>query len=154
MEPGISAEACLYADLGIDPGRYGAQSLESTKFLVEDRSIDNRSLLILWQVALTGDLSCTRFHAEPHALEKLVDRLLLDYPADHEVILYEASHLPIEPFRAERLPLSGLANAEYKEYTTLVVPPRTDIRPPRADAILAAFSRTADTDSNTAPRTE
>lgn len=123
MEPGISSEACLYADLGIDPGRSGVQSIEATQFLLEDRQIDTRSLLLLWQVALTGDTACTRFHAEPEELERLVERLLLDYPADHEVILYEATRLPIEPFRADRLALRDLASAHYEEYTTLVIPP-------------------------------
>jgi hypothetical protein len=122
MEPGISAEACLYADLGIDPGYHGVQSLEATQFLVEDRAIDNRSLLLLWQVALTGDTDCTRFHALPEELEKLVERLLRDYPADHEVILYEAARLPIETARAERVLLRDLARAHYEEHTTLVVP--------------------------------
>ncbi|HRQ63326.1 MAG TPA: diguanylate cyclase [Xanthomonadaceae bacterium] len=129
MEPGISADACLYADLGIDPGRHGVLSLEATQFLVEDRQLDSRSLVLLWQVALTGDLACTRFHAEPDQLAHLVDRLLLDYPPNHEVILYEAAHLPIQPFRAERLSLSELPRAHYKEYTTLVIPPRTDRAP-------------------------
>ena len=123
MEPGISSEACLYADLGIDPGRSGVQSIEATQFLIEDRQIDTRSLLLLWQVALTGDTACIRFHAEPGELEKLVERLLLDYSADHEVILYEAARLPVEPFRADRLPLGDLASAQYEEYTTLVIPP-------------------------------
>lgn len=123
MEPGISSEACLYADLGIDPGRHGVQSIEATQFLVEDRQIDTRSLLLLWQVALTGDIACTRFHAEPREIEKLVERLLLDYPPDHEVILYEAARLSIEPFRADRMPLRDIASAHYEEYTTLVIPP-------------------------------
>lgn len=123
MEPGISAEACLYADLGIDPGRHGVQSLEATQFLQERRRIDPRSLLVLWQVALVGDVSCTRFHAEPAELQALVTRLLEDYPADHEVILYEAARLPVEQFRAERLPLKDLPGARYEEFTTLVVPP-------------------------------
>src|SRR3546814_6212654 len=37
MEPGISAEACLYADLNLDPGQRGVQSMEATHFLVHDR---------------------------------------------------------------------------------------------------------------------
>ncbi len=123
MEPGISAEACLYADLGIDPGRSGVQSVEATQFLLEERQIDTRSLLLLWQVALTGDTACTRFHAEPEEIQKLVERLLQDYPADHEVILYEAARLSVEPFRADRLPLADLARARFEEYTTLVIPP-------------------------------
>lgn len=138
MEPGISAEACLYADLGIDPGRSGVQSLEATQFLVEDRPLDTRSLLLLWQVALTGDVGCTRFHAEPRELERLVERLLQDYPADHEVILYEAAQLPIEPFRAERMALRDLARAHYEEYTTLVVPPCPARYPDLAARLLQA----------------
>lgn len=141
MEPGISAEACLYADLGIDPGRHGVQSLEATRFLVEDRPIDNRSLLLLWQVALTGDLACTRFHADPAELRRLVERLQLDYPAEHEVILYEAAQLPVEPFRAERLRLCDLPQARFEEYTTLVVPPRTDLRPASPERLLASYAR-------------
>ena len=102
MEPGISAEACLYADLGLDPGRRGVQSIEATHFLVNDRRPDVCGLLLLWQVALSGDLSCSRFHAEREGLQALVDKLLRWYPPEHEVILYEAARLPIEAFRAER----------------------------------------------------
>src|SRR5690606_41924587 len=46
MEPGISAEACLYADLGIDPGRHGVQSMEATHFLVYDRVPDTSGLVL------------------------------------------------------------------------------------------------------------
>lgn len=123
MEPGISAEACLYADLGIDPGRHGVQSMEATQFMVYQRAPDTAGLVLLWQVALAGDLACTRFHAEPAGLQDLVERLRHWYPADHEVILYEAARLPIETPRAERLLLRDLPGARYQEYTTLVIPP-------------------------------
>ena len=123
MEPGISAEACLYADLGIDPGRRGVQSMEATQFMVHQRVPDTAGLVLLWQVALAGDLTCSRFHAEPGSLQALVERLQRWYPADHEVILYEAARLPIETPRAERLALRDLAQAQYQEYTTLVIPP-------------------------------
>lgn len=131
MEPGISAEACLYADLGIDPGKRGVQSCEATQFLVYDRRADPSMLLILWQVALTGDLSCASFETRPDRLKILVDKLRRWYPADAEVILYEAAQLPIEPFRAERLPLADLPEASFKEYTTLVIPPVQPITPDR-----------------------
>lgn len=123
MEPGISAEACLYADLGMDPGYRGVQSMEATHFLVYDRQPDTAGLVLLWQVALSGDLSCTRLHAERDGLQALVDKLLRWYPPDHEVILYEAARLPIETPRIERLPLRDLPGAHYEEYTTLVIPP-------------------------------
>jgi len=142
MEPGISSEACLYADLGLDPGRHGVQSIEATQFLAEDRRIDSRSLLLLWQVALTGDLACTRFHAEPEELHKLVERLLLDYPPDHEVILYEAARLPVEPFRAEHLALRELPHARFEEYTTLVIPPRAGTPTGVTERLFAALRET------------
>jgi diguanylate cyclase (GGDEF)-like protein len=123
MEPGISAEACLYADLGIDPGRHGVQSMEATHFMVYGRVPDTAALVLLWQVALAGDLSCTRFHAEPEGLQALVERLRRWYPGEHGVILYEAARLPIESPRVERLMLRELPQARYEEYTTLVIPP-------------------------------
>lgn len=127
MEPGISAEACLYADLGLDPGRHGVQSIEATHFLARDRQLDPANLVLLWQVALAGDLSCTRFHAEAEGLQALADKLLRWYPPRHEVILYEAAQVPIESPRAEHLALCDLPTAQYKEYTTLVIPPCVDI---------------------------
>jgi len=128
MEPGISAEACLYADLGIDPGHRGVQSMEATHFLCYDRQPDTTGLVLLWQVALSGDLSCTRLHAERYGLQALVDKLLRWYPADHEVILYEAAQLPIDAPRIELLPLAKLPDAQYREYTTLVIPPLGELR--------------------------
>ncbi len=135
MEPGISAEACLYADLGLDPGHRGVQSMEATHFLVYDRQPDTVGLVLLWQVALSGDLSCTRLHAERDGLQALVDKLLRWYPADHEVVLYEAARLPIEAPRIERLPLRDLPMARYEEYTTLVIPPLDELREDRPGAL-------------------
>jgi hypothetical protein len=148
MEPGISAEACLYADLGIDPGRHGVQSMEATHFMVYDRTPDTSGLVLLWQVALSGDLTCSRFHAEREGLQALVDRLQRWYPGEHEVILYEAARLPIESPRAERLMLRDLAHARYEEYTTLVLPPLVPLREAGAafvagtgDGIVAGFAQ-------------
>jgi len=123
MEPGISAEACLYADLGLDPGRHGVQSWEATQFLIERRVPDPSALLILWQVALTGDLALDRFHAEPDAIGLLVEKLRRWYPADTPVMLYEAAQLPVERVRADRMQLEAIPSARYREHTTLVVPP-------------------------------
>jgi hypothetical protein len=128
MEPGISAEACLYADLGIDPGKRGVQSMEATHFMVYDRQPDTAGLVLLWQVALSGDLSCTRMHADRDGLQALVEKLLRWYPADHGVILYEAAQLPIGSPRIEHLALRDLPAARYEEYTTLVIPPLGELR--------------------------
>ncbi|QKK01565.1 MAG: hypothetical protein HND55_02195 [Pseudomonadota bacterium] len=132
MEPGISAEACLYADLGIDPGASGVHSFEATRFLVYEHSIDPSALLLLWQVALTGNLECTGFEPDPVRLALLVDKLRRWYHSDTEIILYEAAQLPIEAVRAENMPLRDLPQARFREHTTLVIPPTAA---PRHDRI-------------------
>src|SRR5215218_8387876 len=52
MLPGISSEDCLFADLGVDPGIYGCQSFEATDFLINNRTTDPRSSLVLWQIGV------------------------------------------------------------------------------------------------------
>lgn len=128
MEPGISAEACLYADLGIDPGERGVQSHEATRFLAYRHRLDPSALLLLWQVALAGNMACVGFDPDSRRLQVLVDKLSLWYRPDTAVILYEAARLPIEDHRAERLALADLPHAHYREYTTLVIPPAIEAR--------------------------
>ena len=55
MLPGVSAEDCLIADLGIDPSRYGCQSYEATQFLFRDYRIDPHMTQIIWQIGLAGE---------------------------------------------------------------------------------------------------
>jgi uncharacterized protein YabN with tetrapyrrole methylase and pyrophosphatase domain len=62
MEPGISAEDCLYADLGIDPGTFGCQHFEASQLLFFKRRIDPTAYLVLWQVGVVGDQSLTIFN--------------------------------------------------------------------------------------------
>ncbi|MFZ6743925.1 SAM-dependent methyltransferase [Undibacterium sp. JH2W] len=123
MEPGISALDCLVADLGIDPGSYGMQSMESTQFMIYKRTLDPTALLVLWQVGIAGDLTLKRFDTEPAHLQILVNKLAQYYPLDHEVILYEAATDPLEKTRIDKLPLGDLPKMNYRQITTLVIPP-------------------------------
>ncbi len=122
MLPGISAEDCLVADLGIDPGRTGMQSMETTQFMIYDRKIDPTALLILWQPGLAGELSLKRFDTTPAKLQVLVDKLARDYPLDHSVILYEAATHPLEQTRMDTILLRDLPTASLQQITTLVIP--------------------------------
>ena len=148
MEPGVSAEACLYADLGIDPGRWGCQHYEATQFLLYQRRIDPTAHLVLWQVGVVGDAACRRYASTRAHRQLLVDRLLADYPPEHEVVVYEAATLPIATPRMERLPLSRLAGAELSMQSTLVVPPA---RPPVPDPTMRALFAHLDADSDVVP---
>lgn len=123
MEPGISAEDCLYADLGIDPGRHGCQHYEASQFMFYRRRFDPSAYLVLWQVGIAGDRSYTRFETGPEYRQVLVDLLLETYPGDHEVIVYEAATLAIAKPRVQAVPLMALAQVPVSLATTLVIPP-------------------------------
>ena len=129
MEPGISAEACLYADLDLDPGEHGVQSFEATQFLIQRRMIDPAGLLLLWQISQAGNVACVGFEARRERIEILVDKLLNWCPPGSETILYEAATLPIQDFRAERVTLSSLPDARLNPATTLVIPPASSAAP-------------------------
>src|SRR6476661_2335684 len=108
MEPGISAEDCLYADLGIDPGKYGCQHFEASQLMFYQRRIDPSAYLIIWQVGMAGDRSLARFSTGPAYRRLLVELLARDYPLTHPVIAYEAATLPITAPRMDEMRLSDL----------------------------------------------
>ncbi len=140
MEPGISAEDCLYADLGIDPGQRGCQHFEASQLLFYDRRIDPCGYLILWQVGLVGDLSLKRFSTGAAYRQVLVDRLIEDYPADHEVIIYRAPTLPVQKAEIRRIRLKDLPEAVMTTEETVVLPPASALKQnTKARARLAAL---------------
>lgn len=130
MEPGISAEDCLYADLGLDPGRWGCQHHEASQLLFFRRRLDPTALLILWQAAVAGDRHARRYATSEAHRALLVERLLEDYPAEHPVIVYEAPSTALGSPRIERLALRDLASAALTMRTTLVLTP---VHPPAVD---------------------
>lgn len=139
MEPGVSAEDCLYADLGIDPGDCGCQHFEASQFMFYRRRIDPSAYLVLWQAGVAGDRSLRRFSTGRAYRCLLVERLAEDYPRQHPITLYEAATLPIAEVRMEEMPLSQLANAALNPQTTLVIPPAVPLR--RDDAMLDRIAR-------------
>tara|TARA_R110002153_G_scaffold116833_1_gene260622 strand:- start:14924 stop:15742 length:819 start_codon:yes stop_codon:yes gene_type:complete len=124
MLPGISAEDCLIADLGIDPAHYGCQSYEATQFLFRDYKLDPHMTQIIWQIGLAGEASLGVLDADhcKAGLELYQEILMKMYPAEHEIILYEAATLPLYGPRIERFPLYELTNCLPTLISTLVVP--------------------------------
>jgi len=129
MEPGISAEDCLYADLGIDPGRFGCQHFEASQLLFYQHRINPAGYVVLWQTALVGDWSLTRFHTGSAYRQVLVDRLSQDYPLDHEVIVYHGATLPIEQPQVKRITLRDLPGTTLASQETVVLPPAAPLKP-------------------------
>lgn len=140
MEPGISSEDCLYADLGIDPGACGCQHFDTTQYMLYRRRVDPSAWLFLWQVGLAGDQTSKRFATGAAYRQVLLDVLARDYPPDHEVTIYRAVTLPFQSPRIEHLPLSALPGAELTMSDTLAVPPARAMQiDPEIHARLAAL---------------
>lgn len=129
MEPGVSAADCLYADLGIDPGKHGCQHFEASQFMFYRRRVDTAAYLILWQVGVAGDQSLARFSTGAPYRRVLAEVLSRDYDLAHEVILYRAVTLPISQPQVLRVPLGMLSEAECDMRSTLVVPPASALEP-------------------------
>ena len=124
MLPGVSAEDCLIADLGIDPSRFGCQSYEATQFLFRDYRIDPHMTQIIWQIGLAGEatLSVLDANQSQSGLAMLADILAEHYPTDHELIIYEAATLPLCEPKIESVRLCELEFAKPTLVSTLVVP--------------------------------
>ena len=133
MLPGVSAEDCIFADLGFDPGNVGCQSFEATDFLVYNRRFDPTSLLVLWQFGITGDLGYPT-QQNTVGVQTLVRVLCRSYPSDHNVIVYEASPYPLCEPMSVRVALTELPGANYSPISTLVIPPLPS-RPPTREMI-------------------
>lgn len=121
--PGISAEACLFADLLIDPGSQGCHSFEATDFLLYKRTFDPHGHLILWQIDAIGLLDNSQQHNHQKGSLLLVNYLKQFYPDNHNIIIYEAALYPgleptIKPITLAELPTSSLS-----KLSTLYVPP-------------------------------
>jgi hypothetical protein len=147
LEPGISAEDCLYADLGLDPGDHGCQHFEATQFLLYRRRVDPGALLVLWQPGVVGDRSFARFRTGAAYRRLLLEALLRDYPPTHQAILYRAAASPLETARIRRFSLSELPEEVVDQADTLVLPPACALEPDAAmRARLEALDRDGDSD--------
>jgi len=129
MLPGISAEDCLFADLGIDPARSGCQSFEATDFLLFRRRFDPTSALVLWQAGVIGNLNYgpRRVRTGLRALARYLEPV---YGRGHEVVIYEASLLPVLKSIIRSTTIGRLADAEVGSSATLFVPPKPGVPVP------------------------
>ena len=122
MLPGISAEDCLFADIGLDPARTGCQSFEATDFLVFERQFDPHSALVLWQVGVLGEVGY-KSDLSQDKLDILKDRLLKVYPPDQPAYIYEAARFPICDPVILKSTIDKLTAGEFSAISTVLIPP-------------------------------
>ena len=123
MLPGVAADACLIADLGVDPAEHGWQAYEATSFLLTQPHVTTTSALVLWQIGLTGEFSLRKFEPGQNGIAAMITCLSQWYPAEHKVCVYEASISPLQSPRIEWMALSDLSKVILKDYSTLFIPP-------------------------------
>lgn len=121
MLPGISAEDCLFADLGIDPVERGCLSVEATDLVVFDRQVDPTLDLIVWQVGFVGHTDYQP-HFANDGLALLTDRLVEAFGAEHSAILYEAASFAVAEPVVVPVKLAKLVEAPVTGFSTLFVP--------------------------------
>jgi hypothetical protein len=123
MEPGVSAEDCLFADLGLDPAVVGCAQFEATDFLVYRRRPDPSAGLILWQIGAVGDFAWNPGRTNTDNLRVLVEELAATYGESHVVVVYEAAQLPPCTPMIVHVPLRDLPQVPMSTASTLFVPP-------------------------------
>lgn len=122
MLPAVSAEDCLVADLGVDPGEHGWQSFEATDFLARGVRPEPSAALVLWQVDGIGKRDSSR-DPDPRGLHALGRALLALYPPAHEIVFYRASVYPVAGPQIVRVRLDEVPELGEAPAPTLYVPP-------------------------------
>jgi precorrin-3B methylase len=128
MHPGISADASLFADLGIDPSQPGCHSLEATDFLVHRRTPDVSAHVLLWQVECVGDFGFNFSGYKRHNFHLLIERLRTFYPGTHPVIIYEGAQLPQGRPKIVKSSLTSITKDDLTGISTLYLPPAATLQ--------------------------
>ena len=124
MLPGISAEACLVADLGLDPVALGWQSYDASDLIARRHRLDPCVPLIVWQPAAAG---CTASTLEDQSrsagVRRLRDVLRGLYPSGHRLVAYEAATSPVSQPAIVTITVGELGVASFPRAATFYVPP-------------------------------
>lgn len=117
LTPAVSAEDCLFADLGVDPGRKGGQTFTATHFLLYRPVFDPTAHLILWGVDRIGRVESAA------GLALLRDRLSDSYPAGQPLFIYQPPPATGRHGASLSYTLETLVDAQPTPETLLYVPP-------------------------------
>lgn len=123
MLPGVSAEDCLFADLGVDPAQTGCQSFEASDFVLSARTIDVTASLILWQVGVVGDNTYRAGGYNLDAFPVMISKLTSLFGGSHVATVYEAAMLPGQAARIRPIAIDSLSTSDVTAGSTLYVPP-------------------------------
>ncbi|PHM30299.1 hypothetical protein Xsze_04343 [Xenorhabdus szentirmaii DSM 16338] len=129
MLAGISAEDNLFADIGIDPSRYGCQTLEATDLLLRNRILLTDSHVVIFQIGAVGSLGFNFSGFKNQHIQVLIDRLIKEYGPQHDVYLYVAPSIAIANPLVEKYKIADFRKPEIVKrvtgISTFYLPPKT-----------------------------
>ena len=138
MLPAVSAEDCLFADLGIDPSFPGLQTLEATDLLLRQRQILTDAHVIIWQVGCVGDLGFRRKGYLNENFHILINHLQKIYGNDYVITHYIGAQYPVCKALVEEIPLASFYEPDIAKrvtgISTFYIPPMVlkDVNPSMA----------------------
>jgi len=124
MLPGISADACLLADLQVNLFN-GLQSYEATEFLRVVPAIESRASLLIWGIGVAGNPGWP-FQPDLKSIELLETFLTDIYGPDHEAVIYQAATYSLLEPTIHRTTVGAIGQCEHPVLSTLYVPSSTD----------------------------
>ena len=140
MLPAVSAEDCLFADLGIDPGAQRLPELRGDRVpRASDRPIDVRAYLILWQISVVGERR-TVSSPRQEGLAELAEALLAHYPPSTRSWSTRPRRIRSRTRSSERLPLVGARGRAGDADGDARRPPARDVTASRAAATTFPFA--------------
>lgn len=131
MEPGISTADCLYADLGIDPIKYGCQHYEASQLMRYRRSLDSSAYLVLWNIDSRPEAIIAEANVVAYR-KLLLEVLATEYPQGHSIIVYHPAGSLHDIPKVARLPLTLLPTADIGSHACVVIPPAAELLPDAA----------------------
>lgn len=123
MAPAVSAQDSLFADLGLDPSNAGLQTVDATDLLIRNRQLNPTMHVLIWQAECVGDDGFNFGGYKRHNFGVLVERLHRFYPADHPVIVYDASTFAHLPAQVKLTRLDTITAEDLSGVSTLYLPP-------------------------------
>lgn len=147
MLPGVSAEDCLFADLGVDPGQGAFQAYEATEMLLTARTPSPDSHVVVWQIGVVAAQNLST----GSGLGAFTDYLLRFYPPDHVVTHYRAAQTVLGRPLQQHVPLQDLAAIPASVTSTLYIPPA--VQRPIDAQVVAALADDSPVDVDRPPST-
>lgn len=128
MLAAVSAEDCLFADIGFDPALPGCQTLEATDLLLRGRQLLPDHHLIIWQVGVVGKAGFQFGGYDNSKFQLLIDRLENEYGPDHQLVSYLAPTYNVAEPVVKRYTIKDMRKLDVVEQvsaaSTFYIPPK------------------------------